>query len=269
MTRLKFRALFAVALVCGVLTAATSASSAHHTDPPPAVSVVFTDRDEPDTGQVRHRVYFTLDHPAIHIDDRGWASVRVRTQDGTATLADRDYRRVNRVVRWGPGVDSRFYDFTIVGDTDFEPDEYFNIVLSNPVDVSLPQEVWPFYIWNNDPDVETPPIVSIEDASIVERDGGVRTVRMRVTLDRRSPGGMTRRVRVTTADGTATVADGDYRARSQVVTFPRNRLSRIISIQVRGDRTVEPDEQFTVVLSDPIGLELGDSTGTVTIVNDD
>lgn len=38
---------------------------------------------------------------------------------------------------------------------------------------------------------------------------------------------------------------------------------------IQGDTIDEPDEQFSIVLSNPRGLTLGDATGTVTIVDDD
>ena len=55
-----------------------------------------------------------------------------------------------------------------------------------------------------------------------------------------------------------------------VLTFtPFGPLSQTVTVQVQGDFAVEPDEQFTLVLSSPNGVTIADGTGTGTIVNDD
>jgi hypothetical protein len=75
-------------------------------------------------------------------------------------------------------------------------------------------------------------------------------------------------VRYATHDGTAR-AGTDYQAVSGTLTFAAGETSKQITVIVIGDTVVEPDEQLSVVLSDPAGAALARSTATITITNDD
>lgn len=57
---------------------------------------------------------------------------------------------------------------------------------------------------------------------------------------------------------------------SGVVSFAAGETSKTISVQVSGDTSVEPDEGFTVTLSNPsAGATIGTSSASGTILNDD
>ena len=69
--------------------------------------------------------------------------------------------------------------------------------------------------------------------------------------------------------GTA-AASSDYQPRISTLTFAPGETTKTISIAVYGDRTIEPDETFQLVLSDPTGNALiSDPLGVGVIVNDD
>ncbi len=53
------------------------------------------------------------------------------------------------------------------------------------------------------------------------------------------------------------------------LTFVAGQTSQTLTANVRGDLTVEPDEGFTVTLSDPVGAALGTATASGVIQNDD
>jgi uncharacterized protein len=54
------------------------------------------------------------------------------------------------------------------------------------------------------------------------------------------------------------------------VRFRRGSTTAVITVVVRSDAVVEPDETFTVKLSNPTGgALLVRATGTVTILDDD
>jgi hypothetical protein len=83
-------------------------------------------------------------------------------------------------------------------------------------------------------------------------------------------------VNYATADGTATVADGDYQAVSGTLTFAAGEQSKTVTVLVNGDLKVENDETFLVNLSDArLGgqasaqVSIADSQGIGVIVNDD
>src|SRR5439155_1118929 len=72
-----------------------------------------------------------------------------------------------------------------------------------------------------------------------------------------------------TADGTATVADNDYQVNDGTLNFAANETTKQVTILVNGDTTFEPDETFTVHLSNASGATISDADGTGTMVNDD
>ena len=110
------------------------------------------------------------------------------------------------------------------------------------------------------------PALSIGDASAAEGDSGSATLDFTVTLDSAATATVT--VEWATSDGTAT-AGTDYTAGSGTLTFGAGDSSRTVSVTVAGDEVDEPDETFTVTLTNPSGATLGDATATGTITNDD
>jgi len=111
-----------------------------------------------------------------------------------------------------------------------------------------------------------PPILNIGSATLREGDTGKRAVKLTVTLNK--PSTQTISVRYATVNGTAT-AGSDYKAKSGALTFRPKAVSASIAISVAGDTATEPDESFSVALSQPMNALLGNATGTVTILNDD
>jgi Ca2+-binding RTX toxin-like protein len=124
--------------------------------------------------------------------------------------------------------------------------------------------------------------VSISDASVKEGNSGQTPIVFNLTLS--GPQAAPVQVEFTTADGTATVAKGDYTPvnGTQTVTFNPGETSKQITIMVNGDTTYEPDEQFQVQILraqrmdpgqydqvNPVDLLLSQSTATGTILNDD
>ncbi|MDT9191135.1 MAG: Calx-beta domain-containing protein, partial [Limnospira sp. PMC 894.15] len=107
----------------------------------------------------------------------------------------------------------------------------------------------------------------IADTEILEGDRGRSFAEFKVTLN--SPSDQMITVNFTTADGTATVADGDYQPTNGRLVFPRGQTERVIRVPVIGDTKVEPDETFRVILSDPQNVTLANRQATGTILNDD
>ena len=74
------------------------------------------------------------------------------TTDGTAT-AGSDYLATNGTLTFAPGEMSKVIWVEIQGDTVYEWDEYFYVVLENSSSNSLTQQAWGTgSILNNDPD---------------------------------------------------------------------------------------------------------------------
>ena len=110
----------------------------------------------------------------------------------------------------------------------------------------------------------TLPTVSVSDAEAYE-DG--RFVHFEVSLSQASSEQVT--AEFATSSGTAR-SGTDFRGLSQTVTFPANSGDpQSVLVSLRNDQTPEPDETFTVTLTNPVGATLGDATATGTIRNDD
>ena len=110
--------------------------------------------------------------------------------------------------------------------------------------------------------------VSINNVPVTEGNAGTVTAAFTVQLSGPALGG--EQITVNTSNGTATTADNDYVAvTNDVITFLVGETSKIVSVTVNGDTTVEPDQTFNVVLSSPNLLSVTDGTGIGTITNDD
>ena len=109
---------------------------------------------------------------------------------------------------------------------------------------------------------------SIGDTAAAEGDGGTSPFFFTISLNQPAgAGGVS--VDYATVDGSATVADSDYIASSGTATIAEGSTSVTISVDVVGDTATEPDETFTVELSNAAGAELADASGLGTILNDD
>jgi predicted extracellular nuclease len=114
-----------------------------------------------------------------------------------------------------------------------------------------------------------PPGISISDAIAQEGTGGTTSFDFTVSLSTPAgAGGVT--FDIATSDGSATTADGDYTGQALTgQTIPAGSSSYAFSVAVTGDATAEPDETFTVQLSNAVGAAIADGQGLATIVDDD
>ena len=117
-----------------------------------------------------------------------------------------------------------------------------------------------------DEDCNVPVTISIADASVVEGNNGSKLMKFLVTLSAPVNGKV--RVNVTTQDGTA-IAGSDYVAASGTLTFKPGLTQKLLKVIIIGDRQPEPNETFTVQLSNPVNAVIGDGTATGTIIDND
>ncbi|HEX8844854.1 MAG TPA: Calx-beta domain-containing protein [Pyrinomonadaceae bacterium] len=116
-----------------------------------------------------------------------------------------------------------------------------------------------------------PPTLTINDVSANEGNTGTTTFTFTVSLSSAAPaGGVT--FDIATADGTATVANNDYVARSLTgQTIAAGNQTYTFDVTVNGDTVIEPSETFFVNVTNVSGATLtgGDGQGQGTIQNDD
>ena len=111
----------------------------------------------------------------------------------------------------------------------------------------------------------------INSTSVTESDKGRPTVYVTLTVTRTGSTSGTSTVQWRTESGTAT-SGSDFVGASGMLTFDANETTKTITIEILADKKGEPNETFTIVLSNPGGTlatTLGASIGTVTIVDDD
>jgi len=108
--------------------------------------------------------------------------------------------------------------------------------------------------------------VSIADVITTEGNKNQKAMNFAVTLNKASSQTIT--VHYNTQSGSA-LPGSDYVTQSGMVTFAPTVKKVYISIAINGDKVFEPDETFTVILSNPVNAVITDGEGTGTIANDD
>ena len=116
------------------------------------------------------------------------------------------------------------------------------------------------------------PSATIDDVSVTEGNAGTKQMTFTVTQTESLLTASS--VSAQTADGTALVAGpavggNDYEAASGTVTIPFGATTGTFTVLVKGDEVYERDDAFTVGLTSPDNLTLGDASATGTISNDE
>src|SRR5262249_32073123 len=192
--------------------------------------------------------------------------VSYATADGTATVADSDYASTSGVLSYGPGETSKTVSVLVNGDARFEANETFFVNLSGASGGTIADPQGAGTIVNDD---AAPPNITISDVSVVEGNTGDADAAFVVTLSSAPSTGQSVSVNFATADGTATVANNDYVARTGALVFNAGQTTRTVHITVNGDSVYEPNETFFVNLSGAVGGTITDAQGQGTISNDD
>jgi hypothetical protein len=189
--------------------------------------------------------------------------VTYATTDETA-VAPADYEATAGTVTIPPGALSTTVSVPVVGDRLYEGDEHFLFTVISTTNARVNDDGYSgFGVITND---DAPPVLSIADRSVLEGDRGRTPDRFIVTLS--EPSGLPVTVIFATHDGTAT-AGFDYVPTMGQRTIPAGATEGRIAVNVLGDKVIEPDETFMLVLSDPSGATLGNDTAIGTILNDD
>jgi len=111
------------------------------------------------------------------------------------------------------------------------------------------------------------PTVSIGDLSQAEGNTGTTAFDFPVTLSKTSASDVT--VKYSTTGGTATSGTDFTAVSNGTVTITAGNTTGTATVQVTGETGPEPNESFTVTLSNPTGATINDGSATGTIQNDD
>ncbi|MBL3618369.1 MAG: hypothetical protein JMN26_11620, partial [gamma proteobacterium endosymbiont of Lamellibrachia anaximandri] len=194
----------------------------------------------------------------------GTVSVDYATADGSA-LQPGDYTQATGTLTFLDGELSQTIPLTLTDDATWEPDEDFTVTLSNVVDATLGAQT-STTVTITDDQVRSPGTLALSTAteSVVENTAGGITL----TVSRTGGSDGTVSVDYATADGSA-LQPGDYTQATGTLTFLDGELNKTIPLTLTDDATWEPDEDFTVTLSNVVDATLGQATTTVTIIDDD
>ncbi len=235
----------------------TGTGTIQNDDPDPTVSVANASMNEGDVGTTTLSLPVTLSGPSGREVDVDYA-----TSDGTAT-AGTDYLATTGTLVFAAGETSKQIDVTVNGDIQVEVDETFTVTLSAPFNADLGTSVATGTITNDD---NVGPKLVVGDAAVLEGNSGTTPLTFTVAMS--PPSGSDVTVDYTTSNGTAT-AGSDYTAASGTLTIPAGQTSGSIAVSINGDATYEPNETFTLTLSNPVGGEIVTGTAVGTITNDD
>lgn len=187
-------------------------------------------------------------------------SVAYATSMGTTSGAQ-DFTSVSGTVTFNPGETSKKVAVEVLGDTQYEAEEWFRIDLSSPQGVELVQQgsegyrsPWALgYIANDD--ISTNPTVGFSQNNfrVNEGNSGNSLMEFVVALSRVSSAPVS--VSYATSVGTTSGAQ-DFISSSSTVTFSPGETSKNISVEVLGDTQYEPEDWFRIDLSSPQGAEL-------------
>ena len=113
---------------------------------------------------------------------------------------------------------------------------------------------------------DTPPTISITDATVTEGNSGTSNATFTVSLSGTSAQTVT--VNYASVAGTAHLA-GRLRRRQRRLRFTPGDTSETITVPVVGDLLDEDDENYTIALSSPVNATFGDDLGLGTITDND
>ncbi|PQJ97664.1 beta strand repeat-containing protein [Chromatium okenii] len=159
--------------------------------------------------------------------------------------------------------------FNIAGDTAFEPDEAFIVTLSAPVDATLGASTLTGTITNDD--AQPTLAVALTPSPLTEGNGGSTAATVTVTRSGDLSGASSANWALT-GSGANPVSGADFIGNSLpfgTVNFAAGQPTVTATVTIAGDTAFEPNEEFTVTLSNPVGATLGTSTALGTITNDD
>jgi hypothetical protein len=191
-------------------------------------------------------------------------TVSYGTANGTAT-AGSDYTAVTGQLTFNAGETSKTIGIPISGDPTVEPNETFFLNLSNPTNATISDGQGLGTIRNDDM-AAVPPTLAVNDVTINEGNSGTTNAVFTVSLS--APSTQAIQFNYATTNGTAT-AGSDYTSKAGQLSFNPGEKTKTISIPVLGDTQSEPNETFSLNLSNPTNATIADGQGLATIRNDD
>jgi Ca2+-binding RTX toxin-like protein len=175
-------------------------------------------------------------------------------------------------VSFAAGETSKIVTVNVQGDTTVEPDENFTVTLSAPTNGATITTATAIGTIQND-DVAVPTLaIAATSATQTEGNSGSKAFTFTVTRAVNTTGINAVNWAVT-GSGTNPANTTDFVGGvlpTGTVSFAAGETSKVVTVNVQGDNTIEPDENFTVTLSAPTnGATITTAAAIGTIQNDD
>ncbi|MFB2897894.1 beta strand repeat-containing protein, partial [Aerosakkonemataceae cyanobacterium BLCC-F50] len=228
-------------------------------DVPPTLAISDIAQVEGNNGTTNLVFTVSLNTPSAQT-----ITVNYATQNGTATTADNDYNSASNTLTFNPGETQKTVSIVVNGDTKYESDETFEVKLSNPTNATIADDTGVGTIKNDDQF----PAISISNAT-AQNEGNSGTLTHSFNVSLTNVSSQTISVNFNTADGTASVADGDYTSTSGNLIFNPGETQKTITVNSNGDTKYETNETFNLNLSNPINATITNAAAVGTINNDD
>ena len=248
----------------GAVTASLAAGDGYVTVEPASATVRVTDDDAPPELTIADAHGLESAGVLEFVVELSAASGRQVTMNyatgaGTAS-EDADYTRTVGTLTFEPGGALRHtIAVPIVNDTlDEAESETFTVAIRGALNATAGAAATGTIL-----DDDAAPELTIADVRAVESTG-----MMEFTVRLAAPSGRQVAVTCFSEDGTATAGD-DYVPELGTVVLEPGQTTGVISVPILDDRLDEADEDFTMVLSDPVNATLADGTATGTIIDDD
>jgi hypothetical protein len=187
-------------------------------------------------------------------------TVNYQTANGTAT-AGSDYVAKSGTLTFAPGETLKRVTVPFIGNSIAELNEPFFLDIRTPVNATIANARGRCYIRNDD----GPQILISNAVTVNEGNSGTTAQTFNVRLSAASSNTIT--VNWTTLNNTA--GPNDYVVANGTLSFAPGQTQKTITVQVKGDTLVEPNETCRVRLGSPTYATLGTSVGTAYIRNDD
>ena len=192
-------------------------------------------------------------------------TVHFATADGTANGGSLspgcpfDYNSMSGTIGFAPGATTQVVMVPIYGDGLYEPNENFYLNLSQPVNATLAKAQGTCTIVNNAP----APTISVGNVTVTAPTSGYTWASFPITLS--NAAGVPIYINYNTANGTATAGADFQGATNGTLTIPAGVTTTYLSLEVYGDPYWDPQETFTLKLSNPSAGTLAQPQGTATI----
>ncbi|MFC1840027.1 Calx-beta domain-containing protein [Thermodesulfobacteriota bacterium] len=237
-------------------------------DDPPSldIAVVTTSAPEGDSGTTAYTFNVTLTGETSFSHSVDWSVTGSGDNPGNAD--DFGGTLPGGTVTFAAGETEKTITVEVSGDTDAEYNEGFTVTLSNASSGAvINTNTAAATIVNEDAELS----IAAVDANLAEGDSGTTAFTFTVTRDGDTTVEHTVDWSVTgSGDNPAVAADFGGALPGGTVTFAAGETEKTITVDVTGEAVYEPDEGFTVTLSNPSdGAKIITDSAGSTVTNDD